>query len=229
MMLQFSISKLKDLQRKVTNAVKTDDILDDIKTIAGFDITYNGDQCVCAAVVLSYPDLKIIESTHVVSKVPMNYIPGLLAFREGPVIMEAYYSLETEPDVLMIDGHGISHPEKCGVASFVGVELGKPTFGVAKKTLAGEIVDNKIIIDNEERGILVKTREYANPVVVSPGHFISMETAATIVQQSIVPPHKMPEPVHIARRFSAKQAKKIKESEPNPAVQSEPQPGTIQE
>ncbi|VVB81907.1 Endonuclease V [uncultured archaeon] len=209
---KFSFGKLKDMQSQVAAQVVLEDGIkpEDIKYIAGFDISYQGDNCVCAAVVLDYKTLQVVEKKVVVTKVPMGYVPGFLAFREGPPICQAYYDLEYEPDVILVDGHGIAHPVRSGLAVFVGVELGKPCIGVAKGLLVGEVKDNDIILEGEVVGRLVKTKEYANPLYVSPGHMMSIGTSAEIVKHCVVPPHKMPEPLHLAHRFADKNMKEVK-------------------
>jgi deoxyribonuclease V len=110
----------------------------------------------------------------------------------------------------MIEGHGIAHPERSGLATFVGVELAKPTIGVAKRLLVGEIKEDNIVIENDIVGKSVKTKEYANPLLVSPGHLISIEQAAELVKNWVIPPHKMPEPIHAAHRLAKKVAKENK-------------------
>ena len=111
----------------------------------------------------------------------------------------------------MVDGHGIAHPLRAGLASYIGVELAKPCIGVAKSLLVGEIEDDKIMIGAEVRGMLVRTKEHAKPVFVSPGHLITVERAVEIVKKCIVPPHKLPEPLHAAHRFADSIAKKYQE------------------
>lgn len=204
--MKVSFEKLKEAQQSVAKQVSTEDAIkpEDIRYIAGFDLAYAGDKVVCAAVVLNFKTMQIVEKKYSISKTAMAYVPGFLAFREGPPIMQTYFDLECEPDILLIDGHGIAHPLRCGLASYVGVELDKPTIGVAKKLLVGEVKDGKIFVEGEERGRVVKTREYAKPVYVSPGHKVSIESAAGIVKKCIVPPHKMPEPLHIAHRLASK-------------------------
>ena len=206
---KFSFGKLKDMQVQVAQQVVLEDGIkpEDIKYIAGFDVAYEGDTCFCAAVVLDYKTMQVVEKKVTVTKVPMNYVPGFLAFREGPPICQAYYDLEYEPDVILVDGHGIAHPVKSGLAVFVGVELGKPCIGVAKGLLVGEAKDDVIILEGEVVGKLVKTKEHANPLYVSPGNMISIESSAEIVKHCVVPPHKMPEPLHIAHRFADKSLK----------------------
>ncbi|MBW2968682.1 endonuclease V [Candidatus Woesearchaeota archaeon] len=198
--------KLRDIQRKIAKEVRTSDELkkEDIKKIAGFETSFFNDKIICAAVLLDAKTFEILEKKHTVSKAPMPYIPGFLAFREGPAIMQTYYSLELEPDVMMISGHGAAHPLKCGLASYVGVELGKATIGIAKKILVGELKKGKIVILNETRGEEIITRKHAKPLYVSAGHLISLKTSVGLVKKTIIEPHKMPEPLHEARKYVKK-------------------------
>ena len=206
-------SKLRGIQRAIAKQVRTEDRLkaEDVKTIAGFDVSFFADKSVCAAVVLDAKTMEVLERKYSLTKTEMAYVPGFLAFREGPAILQAYYDLEHDPDILMVDGHGIAHPLRAGLASYVGVELAKPCIGVAKSLLVGEIVDDKVIIGNEVRAKLVKTKEHAKPIIVSPGHLISVDTAVAIVKKCIVLPHKLPEPLHQAHRFADKMAEKYQE------------------
>lgn len=221
--MRIDIRKLKGVQKAIAHQVKTGDAVDlkGIKTIAGFDVAYAGEKAVCAAVVLDAKTMEVLERTYAVGKAEVPYVPGLLAFREGPLILQAYYDLEHDPDVLMVEGHGIAHPLKAGLASYVGVELAKPTIGVAKSILVGELSGEHIVVEGEVRGVQVKTRQYAKPVLVSPGHLVSVETAAEIARKCIVPPHKMPEPLHQAHRFADKiagQYRAEKQPTPSPSV-----------
>jgi deoxyribonuclease V len=208
--MQVDTAKLRGILRETARHVSTEDAIkpDKIKTIAGFDAAFFGDKAVCAAVVLDFKTMAVLESKYLLVKPEMPYIPGFLAFREGNAIMQAYYDLEHDPDVLMVDGHGIAHPMRAGLACYVGVEAAKPCIGVAKKLLIGEVVDDNVMIGNEIRGKLVKTKEHAKPVIVSPGHLISVETAAEIARKCIVYPHKLPEPLHQAHRLAEKMAVK---------------------
>lgn len=206
--------KLRGILRAIAKQVSTEDRLklNDIKTIAGFDVTFFSDKAICAGVVLNFKTMDVLEHKHLLFKPEMTYVPGFLAFREGPAILQLFYDLEYNPDVLLVDGHGIAHPLRAGLACYVGVELGKPCIGVAKSLLVGEIVDDKLMIGTEVRGKLVKTREHAKPVMVSPGHMISVDMAAEIVKKCIVPPHKLPEPLHQAHRLADKTVEKYQES-----------------
>ncbi len=207
-----SFGQLKDQQMQIAKELRIEDDvkIDEIKYIAGFDVSYFGNKCVCSAVVLNFKTFEVVEKKFLVTKTPMNYVPGFLAFREGPPICQTYFDLECEPDVIMVDGHGIAHPLNAGLASFVGAELSKPVIGVAKTLLVGEEKDGQIFYEEQLVGKTVKTKEHANPLFVSPGNLISIETAAEIVKRCVVPPHKMPEPIHQAHRFADKIAEKHK-------------------
>lgn len=208
-----SVGQLKAQQEQLAKQLRIEDSvsLDEIKYIAGFDVSYVGNKCICAAAVLNFKTMEVVERKVIVARTPMNYVPGLLAFREGPAICQAYYDLEYEPDVLIVDGHGIAHELNAGLATFVGVELGKPVIGVAKNLLVGEAKDDSVFLDGELVGKLVKTKEHANALVVSPGNFLSVETSAEIIRRCVVPPHKLPEPLHVAHRFADKAAQRQKE------------------
>ncbi|MBI2565200.1 endonuclease V [Candidatus Woesearchaeota archaeon] len=201
--------KLRSIMRAVAQEVKLEDDFnkDEIKKIAGFDVAFFDNKIVGASVVLDAKTLKVLERKTIVADLPMNYIPGYRAFREGPVLLQLYYELEEEPDIIMVNGHGIAHPLSCGLATFLGVELEKPSIGVAKSLLVGEEKEGKIILDNQCVGIAVKTKEYANPLYVSPGTKISAETAAEIIKKIVIQPHKLPEPLHKAHRLAKNTAK----------------------
>ena len=102
----------------------------------------------------------------------------------------------------MVVGEGASHESRCGVASFVGVELAKPTIGVAKQMEDEKLEGDSFSVDGELLGRLVSTKEHARPVFVSVGNNVNVEQAADFVKKIIVPPHKMPEPLHVARKVA---------------------------
>lgn len=206
-----NLEKLEDMQEKIASKVDTSKSIDlqKIKKIAGFDCAFFGSQAVCAAVVFDANTMTILEKKYVVAEAQMPYIAGFLAFREGPLILQLYYDLENEPDVLMIDGHGIAHPKKCGLATYVGIELGKPTIGVAKNLLIGEVKDSQIFVGNEPCGSVLITKEHAKPLFISPGNLIDIESSATLAKKLVIPPHKLPEPIHASHRFAKKTIAKL--------------------
>ncbi|MEM4282637.1 MAG: endonuclease V [Candidatus Woesearchaeota archaeon] len=219
MYAHFGIARLRKLQEEIKNKVILEDSINisEIKKIAGFDAAAvpaakgQPEQLVCGSVVMSFPQLEVIEKRTLVKKAPMPYVPTLLAFREGPLILESYYNLENEPDVILVDGHGIAHPNKAGLATYIGVELAKPTIGVAKSLVAGELKGSDIVLENEVVGMVVQTKQYARPIFVSPGNLITIKSAVEIVLKCIRPPHKMPEPLHFAHRIAKRKAEELLE------------------
>jgi len=205
-------SELKEQQKKTAKQVRVDEELDmeSVQYVAGFDITFIKEKAVVGGAVLDVKTNRIVEKRHLVVDTPIQYVPGLIAFREGPPIMQLYFDLEYEPDVILVDGHGILHPHKAGLASFIGVELAKPTIGVAKALTEGEEKGEEILLDGEVRGIKVRTKEHARELIVSPGHMITVQQAAALVQNLVVPPHKQPEPLHVARRIAKKTAQELR-------------------
>jgi deoxyribonuclease V len=134
------------------------------------------------------------------------YIPGLLYFREGPVIMETVKKLQIRPDIIMIDGHGIAHPRRFGLASQIGLLLDKPTIGCAKSVLYGcyeepakEKGSKSILYDDQYRpiGIVLRTRENVRPVFISPGHLIGIHESADIILNCLSR-YRIPDPLRTA-------------------------------
>ncbi len=199
----FNLKKMEAEQARLSRKLILKDSFeaDKIEKIAGADQTFINNTVISAIAVCDYKTMKTIEKKYAVVKAKMPYAPGFLSYRESPAVIEAYHLLERDFDVLLVDCNGILHPRKFGMASHIGLALGKPTIGIAKSLLLGEAKDGKIYVDGELRGAEVRTKEHANPLYVSPGHLISLKTAEGIVRQCIVPPHKMPEPLHLAHKY----------------------------
>lgn len=207
--MRFNFDKIKAMQKDVANRVTLEGIKrDDVRYVAGFEVVYSGGSCTVGAAVIDLSTMEVVERKRLEAKPPMNYVPGLNAFRNGPLICQLYYGLEYDPDVILVVGEGVSHLERCGTASFVGAELAKPTIGVAKNFDDKQLVDGKFIVDDEVVGKLTKTKEHARPVFVSVGNMIDLDTASEVVGRMIVPPHKMPEPLHVARKVAKRKAEK---------------------
>ena len=100
-----------------------------------------------------FKTLKIIESKHSVSDLKFPYMPGLLSYRESPALVDVYNELEHEPDIILIPAHGLLHSRKLGMASHVGLLLDKPTIGISKNLVCGEVINGKVYLDNELLGI----------------------------------------------------------------------------
>jgi len=191
------------LSRKI---VSEDRLPEKIRLVAGVDVAYAGDVAVGAVAVLGYDSLELLEQQTVVCDVKMPYIPTLLSFREIPASMKCIRRLKLQPDVFLADAHGVAHPYRCGFASHLGLALGKPTVGVAKNRLVGKptvIEDSVCLVDKGQIvGAVVTTKENVNPVYVSVGHLVSLETAVKIVKHC-VRTSRIPEPLLQAHRIAA--------------------------
>lgn len=198
--------KLRSEQKRIADEVILRDEFDKIKLLAGVDISYydNNKMMVTAIVVCNYKTMEIIEKKYSVMPVKFPYIANYLGYREGPGIVDVFSKLENKPDVLMIDGNGIIHPRKLGLASHIGLMLDISTLGVSKNITCGKLSLGKVYMENDFVGIQVKTKEHGNPLYVSPGHKITIGTSLDVVEHSVRPPHKMPEPIHLAHKYARK-------------------------
>lgn len=201
--------KLKEVQKKLFENLVLHDEFSQTDRIAGVDQAFPSD-CVCSGLVVLDEALRPLERKCAYSQLEFPYIPGLLAFREIPPILKVWKKVEKNPDILLVDGHGIAHPRKLGLASHVGLALEVPTIGVAKNVLVGdyeeplevgEAVDLRL--GGEAVGKVLKSKKDCNPIFVSPGHRVSVETSLEIVKVSLKN-HKLPEPLHKAHRLANK-------------------------
>jgi len=175
-----------------------DDFEAPIQWICGMDVSCNRfdplQMVYAAAVMFSFPDLECVEEVAAADKQPFPYIPGLLGFREAPILILAFQKLQQKPGLIMVDGHGISHPRGLGIASHLGVLLDVPTIGVAKSILVGKPAASlgaevgsqmPLLWKGREIGMLYRSKARANPLIISAGHRISLETAITYVTASL--------------------------------------------
>jgi len=177
-----------------------------LKLVAGADCSPSPDGHLHAVVVLcEAPDWRVVEEASASAKPFLPYVPGLLSFRETPLILEALRKLRTPPDALLVDGHGRLHPRRMGIASHIGLHIDVPTIGVGKSLLvgvhgkpgpkAGEWV---AVTDRGERlGVALTTKARAKPIYVSVGHGIGLLPAARIALACSVR-HRLPEPIRQA-------------------------------
>lgn len=211
----FSIEKAHKAQLRLSKQIILEDRLPEkIKYVAGVDVAYVKELSIGAVTVLNYATLKPVESQTAIYKTRFPYIPTLLSFREIPPSVLCIKKLHVQPDVFLVDGHGLAHPYRCGFASHLGLILGKPTVGVAKSRLVGEAKNvedmNAIYLkhDGEVVGAAVKTKHGCKPVYVSVGHMVSLETAIKIVKHCAV--HgSIPEPILKAHEIATIEKQKI--------------------
>ncbi len=181
-----------------------------VSSVAGADVSYSkrGGNAVAAMVVLSYPDLDLMDEAFVRGEISFPYIPGLLSFREAPLLIQAFRRLRRLPDVVLYDGQGIAHPRGFGLASHMGVLLDLPSIGCAKKKLVGDFGDvglqagstTPLKLDGKIIGAVIRTRRGVKPVFVSPGHRIDLEFSIKLVLRTCRG-FRLPEPLRRAHRM----------------------------
>ena len=195
------------LQKQLASEIIADQPLDlaAIDTVAGVDVSVKNDISQAAVVVLTYPGLEVIEMVQAKAQTPFPYIPGLLSFREGPVLEEAFGKLRHLPDVFIFDGMGIMHPRRMGIAAHMGLWLERPTIGCGKNRLVGRYVEpglekgsrSPLTHQGETLGIVLRTRTGVKPVFISVGHRADLETAVQLVLNCTLK-YRLPEPIRQA-------------------------------
>ena len=211
--IMLNLKKCEEEQRKLSSKVILKDEFKEILTVGGAEAYIVNGKMVACVVVCDMKTLEVRERSIAKGEVESKFHPEFRTYREGRLLGEAFASLSHKPDIILIGGDGILHPRGIGLASHLGVLLDIPTVGLLKEKLFGEAKGNFLFFGSEKRGMLVKTHEHANPIVVSPGHKISLESAASLVKRCLREPHKMPEPLHLAHKF-AKQGMKETDSHP---------------
>lgn len=198
------------IQQRLRERVRQSDGFDPerIRTIAGVDAAYK-EIGRAAVVLLSYPELAVIEEANAVQESVFPYVPGLLSFRELPMVLAALERLRTAPDLIMVDGQGIAHPRRFGIAAHLGVYLDVPTIGCAKSRLTGRYDEPGPAVGDrtplthrgETIGAVVRSKPRSNPLFISVGHRVSLETAVAIVLRCLRG-YRLPEPTRLADRLS---------------------------
>jgi deoxyribonuclease V len=221
------------LQKQLREQVRLQPLPEDIKLVGGADISFNkySDVVYAGIVVLKLPELTIETTAGVVTTTKFPYVPGLLSFREVPSLLEAWEKLNRRPDVLMLDGQGIAHPRRLGIASHIGLLLEVPTIGCAKSRLTGKYIEpdesagsySPLIDKGETVGAILRTKDRVNPVYISPGHLADLPSALALtmrcVKGYVAPPppttlfeesakpspskskYRIPEPTRLAHLF----------------------------
>lgn len=204
-----SITEATAIQKKLRDAVRLVPLKKKIRYVAGADVSFNrfSDIFFAGIIVFSYPDLVEVDRALVRQQVSFPYVPGYLSFREVPALAQCFGKLTTKPDLICMDGHGYAHPRRLGVATHLGLVLDVPTIGCAKTKLFGagampaekrgstsSLTDPKT---GEIIGAYVRTKDRVMPIIVSPGHKITLDESIALVQ-SMVRKHRIPEPTRRA-------------------------------
>lgn len=197
-------------QTALADRVVREDALGEVRLLAGVDVSNNRfdpeQRIFAAVVVLSFPGFGVVDSAGAAARAAMPYVPGLLGFREVPALLAAWGKLRTKPDLLLVDGHGVAHPRRLGIAAHLGVVLDLPSIGVAKSVLVGTAdpplppeagTETPLLWRGERVGTALRTRRRANPLYVSIGHRVSLDTAVAWVRRA-TGGYRLPEPTRRA-------------------------------
>jgi deoxyribonuclease V len=195
------------LQQKLRSEVRIQPLGAEPELVAGCDISFNkfSDVVYAGIVVLRLADLKVIDRAAAVTQTQFPYIPGLLSFRETPALLEAWRELETEPDVIMLDGQGLAHPRRFGIACHFGLLTEKPSLGCAKTVLVGkydepgEQAGSYSLMEHkgETVGAALRTKNRVAPVYISAGHLIDLTDSVSLALRC-VKGYRIPEPTRQA-------------------------------
>lgn len=204
-------ARARAIQEDLRNKTILHDDFNMVETVAGVDVGLNKATNTgrAAIAVLRLTDLTVLETA--VAELPLTfpYVPGLLSFREIPVILEAFSGLKSQPDLLLCDGQGIAHPRRFGIACHLGILVDIPAIGVAKTKLIGthEAIPEKrgdwteLMDKNEVIGAVLRSRERVKPLFISPGHRISLASSLYYVMQCVTR-YRLPETTRVAHKLS---------------------------
>lgn len=198
------------LQKEMRHQLRLQPLQKEIKTIAGADISFNKYSTTVYAgiVVMHFPSLQVIKTSGITDETTFPYIPGLLAFREVPALSKAWNGLKQKPDVLVLDGHGIAHPRRMGIAAHFGVAMQTTTMGCAKSLLTGKYIEpgmeagsvTDLFHKDELIGKVLRTKKNVKPVFISPGNLMTMDESLELIKKC-VGKYRIPEPTRLAHNF----------------------------
>lgn len=198
------------LQEKLRERVEREDRFAPIRYVAGADLAFapQTNLAFAGVIVYRFPELEEVERRMARRTLRFPYVPGLLSFRESPVLLAAFERVRTSVDLILVDGHGIAHPRRFGIACHLGLLLDTPTIGCAKSILVGEAAEvgapagsTTPLVDKDERvGTVLRTRPNVQPIYVTSGHRVSLESAVSIVRQCL-DGFRIPKPTREADHF----------------------------
>ncbi len=211
-------SEARDLQEILRKSVRIIPLRGRPGNIAAVDASFLEERVIAVASLFSYPGLEHVQDAYSVEKTGFPYIPGLLTFREGKAVVNAIKKLEVPPEVILVDGQGIAHPKGIGIASHIGVILGKATIGCAKSRLVGEFEEpgrrkgkwSYLFYEGRKVGAVLRTRSEVRPLFVSPGHLTDITSSVEVVMKCISR-YRIPEPLRRADIVSKRLKKDLME------------------
>ncbi len=208
-----SVDEAIRIQEALRERIVLEKAFPELRYIAGGDVGYskNRNLLLGAIVVLSFPEMERVDFAVAYGRIPFPYIPGLLSFREGPVLIKTFAKLKIKPDVMLFEGQGIAHPRGFGLASHLGLWLDLPSIGCTKTPLVSEFVSpgtskgsfEWIQKDGEKAGAALRTKEGVKPIFISPGHRIDLTTSIQIILATCRR-FRIPEPLRQAHQLSRK-------------------------
>lgn len=209
-----NVAEAKKIQDTLRSQVILTNQSGNIKTIAGVDVGIDkpNNRAHASIVVVEFPSMQVIEQAQAFAPAEFPYVPGYLSFRELPALLNALRMLKSDVDLLMVDGQGIAHPRRFGIACHLGVHLNMPTIGVAKSKLTGtyHVPKNKcgtyvpLMDAGEQIGVVLTSKENCKPLFISPGHKMDIQTGVDITLQCITK-YRLPEPTRLADKYSKKE------------------------
>lgn len=214
-----TIADARKLQEQLRKKVEIIPFRGEPEYVAGVDAAFSDDEVFAAVCLYRYDNLALVEEAYAVEKLTFPYVPGYLSFREGPAIIAAVKKVKIKPDVILVDGQGIAHPRGAGIASFLGVMLNVPAIGCAKTRLIGDFREpgakkgnwSPLKYEGKIVGTVLRTRDGINPLFVSPGHRVDLESAIRIVL-SCMGTYRIPEPLRCADMSSKRVKAKYSDS-----------------
>ncbi|WP_458747335.1 endonuclease V [Candidatus Nitrosocosmicus sp. T] len=203
-----SYAEVIKLQKTFAKKVITSNDFDSkVKSICGVDVSYRKKTACCSAVIISKETFEIIETVSSKSEIKNPYIPGLFILRESAPILKTLRLITRPFQLLLVDGHGVFHPRRCGLACHIGISTNLPTIGVAKSLLCGNVrADNFVSHKGEILGYALKSNEISKKVAyISVGHRISLSTSIEVVKSITKTNQYLPEPLIVADKLSKEQ------------------------
>lgn len=198
------------IQQELAARLVVEPLPENARWIAGADMAFSPDglRCVAGVVVWDRRDQEVVEERHAVREVRFPYVPGLLSFREAPAVLAALRKLRVEPDVLILDGQGLAHPRRMGLACHVGLLADLPTIGCAKSRLCGSHAEpgtrhgsrSELLDGDEVIGTVLRTRSRVRCLYVSVGHRAALEDAENLVLACCTR-YRLPEPTRLAHQY----------------------------
>jgi len=210
--IRISPSEAIALQEKLAPLIKEESKLPSrITHLVGCDATYIRGNTIAAATLVGYETLDLVRTRVVREKTSLPYVPGLLAFREGPSVLRAIQFLKPRSSVCLVDAHGLAHPRRFGLACFVGLALDRPTIGVAKSLLCGEVQGSQVVDeDGQQMAEIVQLPGSRKTIYVSVGHKISLKDAVGIGRHCLTT--RGPVPIQLAHEEVTRQKWLVKKS-----------------